>query len=627
MVIAAAAFALLQMSPADALLRWMDERAQTQLDARERAIAAIQTRAQAEERKEALREKILRVIGGLPEYNGPLNARITGRIDAGRYMIDKVAFESLPGYWVTADVYAPKAAGPHPAILMPLGHWEEGKPAAQRMAANFAMKGFVALAYDPVGQGERLQAYDWRTGKSLAGGATEQHILAGAQSLLVGESFARYRIWDAKRALDYLVSRADVDRARIGCTGCSGGGTITTYISALDPRIRVAAPSCYMNSFRVLFKGPVGDSEQSPPGFLAEGLDQTDYVELFAPKPWMITSTEQDFFTPAGAKIVYDEAKRWYSLYSAPERIAWVVGPGGHGTPREVREAVYGWMIRWLEPGARSSTEEDVELRPAHELWATVSGQAAADLRSLDLYELIRQHAKPPSGDIVEWLARLAPHKAPRNVRRESSGALRFDTADGMTLEAKLLLPSGGAKGSAVLFVQTNLDIPAEARDAASAGHAAMVFAPRGLPAAPTARLSGEWLVNTRAALIGASLPALRADDIRSAVDALVEQTGAGRVRAQAKGVAGVWLLIAAALDRRIGEVMLERTPHSLRAALDNPLSRDLHSAVIPGFLNHGDLADLLRRIKLRPVIWTDPTDWMGNVVPIDGFRYSTFAN
>ncbi len=223
MMVAAAVFALLQVSPADALLRWMDSRAQAELDARDHSIAAIQTRDQAEARKQIVRETILHVIGGLPKYDGPLNARVTRRIDLGRYFIENVVFESLPDYWITANLYAPKTPGPHPGILIPLGHWDQGKPAAQRMAGNFALKGFVVLAYDPVGQGERQQAYDWRTGKSLAGGSTEQHILAGAQSLLVGESFARYRVWDAKRALDYLVSRPEVDGARIGCTGCSAG--------------------------------------------------------------------------------------------------------------------------------------------------------------------------------------------------------------------------------------------------------------------------------------------------------------------------------------------------------------------------------------------------------------------
>ena len=125
-------------------------------------------------------------IGGLPDYAGPLNAKVTGKIELARYTIEKVVFESLPQFYITANLYRPNDSAKHPGILMPMGHWEEGKPAGQRIAANLAVKGFVVLAYDPVGQGERLQAYDQRTRVSLAGGATEQHFMAGAQSILAG---------------------------------------------------------------------------------------------------------------------------------------------------------------------------------------------------------------------------------------------------------------------------------------------------------------------------------------------------------------------------------------------------------------------------------------------------------
>jgi len=274
-------------------------------------VKAVQSVDQAEARKRWVRAKILELIGGLPDYNGPLNARVTGRIEKPRYIIEKVIFESLPQYFVTANLYRPRAQGKYPAVLVPLGHWDTGKVAEERTAANLALKGFVVLAYDPVGQGERQQAYDRRLRASLGGGSTDQHILAGAQSLLAGESFARFRIWDAKRALDYLLSRPEVDAEKVGCTGCSGGGTVTTYISALDPRIKVAAPACYMSTFRLLFTGPTGDSEQSIPGFLAAGLDLADYVELFAPKPWLIVSTVGDFFPVEGARHTYQEASDW----------------------------------------------------------------------------------------------------------------------------------------------------------------------------------------------------------------------------------------------------------------------------------------------------------------------------
>src|SRR4051812_2357846 len=104
-------FALLQMDPAGALLKWMDSIAQSQLDTRDKAIAQIHTREQAMERQKAVKAKLLDLLGGLPTYDGPLNARLAGKIDAGAYTIEKIVFESLPKYFVTANLYVPKARG------------------------------------------------------------------------------------------------------------------------------------------------------------------------------------------------------------------------------------------------------------------------------------------------------------------------------------------------------------------------------------------------------------------------------------------------------------------------------------------------------------------------------------
>ena len=155
------------------------------------------------------------LIGGLPDYNGPLNPRITGRLQGENYVIEKVIFESLPGFYVTANLYRPSQPGRYPGILLQAGHTQEGKPEGQRLAANLALKGFVVLAFDPVGQGEREQTYDRRVDRALAGWSVPEHIQAGAQSILIAESVARYFIWDAKRALDYLVSRPEVDPERV----------------------------------------------------------------------------------------------------------------------------------------------------------------------------------------------------------------------------------------------------------------------------------------------------------------------------------------------------------------------------------------------------------------------------
>src|SRR5437868_8574761 len=301
----------------DPLLRWMNKIAQQELQARENAIAQIRTVSDAERRKQVVREKILQILGGLPDYNGPLHARITGRIQAEGYNIEKVIFESLPGFFVTANLYRPNQPGRYPAILLQSGHTQEGKAEPQLLGANLALKGFVSLAFDPIGQGEREQTYDSQVDHPLAGWSVNEHIQSGAQAILIGESVARYFVWDAKRAIDYLVSRPDVDPTRLGAAGCSGGGALTTFIGALDQRLKAVVPACYPNSYRVLFKGPYYDSEMGFPNFLFRGLDVADFVELSAPTPWLIQATEQDYFTPEGAKIVYDEAKRWFGIYGA----------------------------------------------------------------------------------------------------------------------------------------------------------------------------------------------------------------------------------------------------------------------------------------------------------------------
>ena len=620
----------------DRLLQWMDRIAQQQLSEREATVARIRTVGEAKARQAWVRAKILELLGGLPDYNGPLNARVTGRIERSHYSIEKVIFESLPEFYVTADLYLPKEGGKHPGVLMPMGHWEQGKLAAQPMAANLAMKGFVVLAYDPVGQGERQQAYDRRIEASLVGGATDQHFQAGAQSILAGENFARYRIWDAKRALDYLLSRPEVESEKIGCTGCSGGGTLTTYISALDPRIKVAAPACYINSWRQLFAGPTGDSEQSFPFFLSSGLDVADYIELFAPKPWLINSTIGDFFPIEGARHAYQEALDWYRIYNAEDNIRWAVGPGPHGTPLEVREAIYEWMIRWLKDGRGNFREEPVEMAPDFDLLATETGQVEGRQIYQVILDRFRQRMSQGSteqllAEVRKWSGDGAGRPPVVHVLSDAPGEvfrtqqLALEVEPGLEISGTLYAPIAPGRKSAILLV--DLDTPLAERLAA---HGAVVLnlKPRGVPVSSTGEDQAAAKQNIRAWVIGKNLAGMRAGDIERGVDVLLAQADvdAGSVRAVARNVSGVWLLMAASIDARIGKIWLDRTPYSLRAALEVPIARDLHDAVIPGFALHWDLEDLVKAMAPRPVLWTDPTDWMRKVVPhLAGFLYRTF--
>ena len=408
-------------NPADApqaqLTSYLNAIGKKELAARSAEIAGLKTRADAERRQQVVREKLLRLIGGLPTVHGPLHTRTAGVLKHDDYRIEKIIYESQPGFYVPANVYVPaQGSGPFPAVLMPVGHYDGGKEGERLVAVGLARKGFVALEYDPIGQGERIQYYDPETRASKVGGSTTEHSHANLQTLAIGETVARYRIWDGIRGIDYLISRKDVDAQRIGCMGCSGGGTLTTYISALDPRVKVAVPACYINSWLALLEGPgPQDGEQVFPHFLSEGLDIADYIELFAPKPWLIESTKDDFFPLEGARQAYEDAKRFYSLFGAEDHLQWFVGPGGHGVPLVSREALFAFFIKWLGNGKGDPTESPVKLDNPKDLLCTPTGQVADSLGGETVYtlnkkravEMIAPHGNIPADRLVADIREL----------------------------------------------------------------------------------------------------------------------------------------------------------------------------------------------------------------------------
>jgi hypothetical protein len=185
-------------------------------------------------------------------------------------------------------------------------------------------------------------------------------------------------------------------------------------------------------------------------------------------------------------------------------------------------------------------------------------------------------------------------------------------------------------KHAAVVLVASRQDsaLSERARELAARGEVVEILLPRGLPAPvePSRPYSGAWIMNTRAWLIGANLPGMRAHDIVNAVNALAsrDDVDGSKIRAEAEGVSGIWLLMAAAADPRISSITLRSTPYSLRAAVAGGLARDLHDAVIPGFALKWDLSDLVEMIGPRKVVWVDPTDWLRHVKPLAGdYRYS----
>lgn len=311
------------------------------------------------------REFFLRQIGGLPERT-PLNARVVGTLEGKGYRVEKIIFESRPGFHVMANLYLPASPPPWPAVLVPCGHSHEGKAVGQYQRASIllAKHGMAAMCYDPVGQGERYQMLDLTHQRKVFEDAkhvqvphpnvrflcTIEHTMMGLGCALLGGNIAQYRIWDGMRVIDYLQSRKDILADKIGCTGNSGGGTETAYLMALDDRIVAAAPGCYLTTFRRLIdsKGPQ-DGEQNIFAQIAFGMDEADYCIMRAPKPTLICAGTRDVtFDFRGTWEVLLDAKRFYSRLGYPERMEIAAPDAPHGFTIQLREVVARWMSRWL---------------------------------------------------------------------------------------------------------------------------------------------------------------------------------------------------------------------------------------------------------------------------------------
>lgn len=359
-----------------------------------RVKANLMTRGDAEAYVAAVRQKIRRCFGPEPDRT-PLNAQITGVVERDVYRIEKVLFESRPGFFVSANLYLPNdAKNPRPGVVGTCGHSATGKAidAYQSFAQGLARQGYVCLIYDPIGQGERLQYVDGDL-KPRRGIGVAEHLYAGNQQFLVGEFFGAWRAWDGIRALDYLLSRPEVDGDLVGVTGNSGGGTMTTWLCGLEQRWAMAAPSCFVTTFRRNLENELpADTEQCPPRAIALGLDHDDFLAALAPHPIIILAKERDYFDVRGTQEAFTRLKRLYTLLGAEENIQLFVGPSYHGYSQENREAMYGWFNQVTEL-SDSSAEPDLVIEDESTLWCTPKGQVAG-VGSKPIYEFTREKSE-----------------------------------------------------------------------------------------------------------------------------------------------------------------------------------------------------------------------------------------
>jgi cephalosporin-C deacetylase-like acetyl esterase len=594
--------------------------------------------------KQEFRQKFIEGLGGLPERT-PLNARVVGTLNRDGYRIEKVIFESQPGLYVTANLYLPaNGKGPFPAILFPIGHEAGAKayPVWQQILATFARRGYVALTWDQLGQGERIQHWDEALGNSKVAPSTTEHTIIGIQSLVVGDAFAKYTIWDGIRALDYLLSRPEVDTKRVGITGNSGGGTHTSYIAALDDRLHVAAPSCFITSWQRLLEtiGPQ-DAEQCIPGFLGHGFEHVDFVRAFAPKPFLILSAIRDFFSLRGARSTYAIATESYLAASARDRISMAETDEGHGYTINNRLASYKWFDRWLKDAQAPEGETPIPPATEAELACTKTGQVVTSLGGQTVYTLTRDRARAintPATPSVDALRRQINWREDTSVPTvrpygsESRGGLLiekllYESEPGILIPAVIVSQTAAAPASrpAVLLASSQGKRAAWNQIEALASKGAIVLAidVRGIGETRPAEATkgGSWLTwfgdydsSMTSVMLGTSLVAQRAFDIQRGFHLLASRPGVDRQRiyGAGQGNAAPALLHAAAAGVPFARLLLDDMVASYRSIAESAIHRDVFESIVPGAIRHYDLPGLATLLGPRAVIVVDATSSMG---------------
>ena len=618
-----------------------------QLLERRKTIAELDAKNDFVLRQKLVKEKLLRLLGPLPEKT-PLNAQVTGVIKKKDYKVEKVIYESIPGFYVTAALFLPnKRKGKAPAIIYASGHTANGfrSETYQHIIINLVKKGFVVLAFDPVGQGERLQYFNEKEGKSRFG-ATTEHSYPGAQCYISGYSPTKYFVWDGIRSVDYLLTRKEVDPNRIGMTGRSGGGTQTAFTAAIDDRILAAAPECFITSMEYVLKsiGPQ-DAEQNLFHMISEGLDHADLLEVRAPKPGLMITTTRDFFSIQGARETYREVNEFYKALGSEEQISMVEDDDIHKSTKKNREAMYAFFQKYLDnPGSPEDLE--VEVLEETELWATETGQLATSLKGETLFSLNKKVVENQIVKLESSRENADEHIAAVATSAKNLSGFEYPTKfgkavfsgryvkKGYVLEKYLIPGSGDYMLPAALFrpienrnQEVILFLDAQGMEHATnsnnmvqsmvnKGYSVLLFDVPGVGSMGPGYLKGDAFIDNTSfnqwfagILTNKSIVGMRAEDIIRIIHfAKTDIEDVETISALASGATGSEMLHAAVFDGNIQKLCLVKPFVSFAdIALSYEYSASFIPSTVAGAIEKYDLADLMASFCPRKLLIIHP--------------------
>ena len=622
-----------------------------------------------EEHRKRVRNHFMDAIGGLPEERTALNVQCTGTLDRGGFTIEKLIYESLPEFYVTAALYLPKGIeSPQAAIVFVHGHSDLGKsyPTYQAVCVDLANNGFVVFAVDPPGQGERFQYFDAETGERIIGGCTTEHTHAGLQFTLGGASIGRHFIWDVMRGIDYLETRPEVDPRRIGLTGNSGGGTQSCLLLMSEPRFAAAVPCTFVMTLQSYMKtGQPQDSEQVVRGCFANGPDHDDYITAMAPKPVLVGAAAYDYFPIEGAMEAVNRAKRIYALYDAEDKVDIAVAPTRHAYSAHLRQACVNWYkvhFRGEQPDFKTAEPETL---PDDALWATPNGQvldlypAARTVFDLNRERLAEIHPTPqritdtasfaehqqqmreaivevlgvPEGRDRQIYPRIIAENVVDGYRTEK---IFFFSAPNIVVTGTFIYPLDGTaveQTDLILFENGTNAIPdkrewLEARLAA--GCQLFVFDVRGVGGVQVRPFNragqthgGEYKLGSDAMMLGISTVGLRVFDVLRGYDYLRIRSDVNQIGLYGVGKAAFYAYFAGALEEGFASLEFEDLLYSYRHLTDTRYyNGDRYNLEVMawGILRRFDLLDLVPCFGARRVQWISPRNAKGEVLADEAF-------
>jgi dienelactone hydrolase len=616
-------------------------------------IAKLTTPAAIQARQRWARETLWKIIGGELERS-PLEAKTVGSFERDGYRVEKILYQSRPQFYIPANLYVPSGGSPpYPAVLFQMGHSDNGKAylSYQRCCQGLARLGYVVLAFDPMGQGERVYYPNAAGTRTRLASSDDEHTVPGKQMLLLGDTSTRLQLWDAIRSLDYLAALPMVDPKRIGATGQSGGATLTMLLMAVDDRPAVAVV-CSGNTENVACANfnPPGSSDDAEQDFVGSGplgFDRWDTMYPFAPKPLLVSVSDKDFFGTYSPQYIangweeFQKLRKVYQTLGHGDRLQWVDSPLPHNLAYDTRLQVYTWFERWLK-GGKERVEQEPPVAPEEDrtLWVAESGNVVRTFGGLTPFAMNKARAveKTPADLSALLGVRQRPDARMANLRRVPSRevdieAVEVFSAPKVWVPAWLFLPRGGKTDKpAVLALDTAgrntrwsegelyqslavRGIPVCVADIRGIGDLSPEFG-RGSPNQARSHQTEEdyaWA----SLILGRPLLGQRVSDILALVAGLGKHPALSgrRVVVAARGKLTAPAMFAAALAKDISELYLAGGLVSFRSIVDTENYDHSFANFVPNLLRHTDLPDVAASLAPRRVTLAGTVDGSGNAM------------